>query len=79
MQSAAPNIVGSCTSGHDIAQDYHNNGWDVTLVQRSSTLVVTGSSALEFLGFRGIFDGTGVRLLPHNRPYICELGLKLHL
>src|SRR5262249_50038855 len=33
-------IIGSGTSGHDIAQDLHSNGAKVTLVQRSSTMVV---------------------------------------
>ena len=33
-------IIGSGTSGHDIAQDLHSNGAQVTLVQRSSTMVV---------------------------------------
>jgi hypothetical protein len=33
-------VIGSGNSGHDIAQDLHSNGAKVTLVQRSSTLVV---------------------------------------
>jgi putative flavoprotein involved in K+ transport len=33
-------IVGTGTSGHDIAQDLHASGAHVTLVQRSSTMVV---------------------------------------
>jgi putative flavoprotein involved in K+ transport len=34
-------IVGTGNSGHDIAQDLHSSGADVTLVQRSSTLIVS--------------------------------------
>lgn len=34
-------VVGTGNSGHDIAQDLHSSGADVTLVQRSSTLVVS--------------------------------------
>ncbi|TVY17746.1 putative indole-3-pyruvate monooxygenase YUCCA1 [Lachnellula arida] len=34
-------IVGCCNSGHDIAQNYHENGYAVTMVQRSSTFVVS--------------------------------------
>ncbi|RDA94930.1 hypothetical protein CP533_0172 [Ophiocordyceps camponoti-saundersi (nom. inval.)] len=34
-------VIGSCNSGHDIAQDYFENGYDVTMVQRSSTIVVS--------------------------------------
>lgn len=33
-------VIGTGNSGHDIAQDLHANGAQVTLVQRSSTLVV---------------------------------------
>lgn len=34
-------VVGTGNSGHDIAQDLHSSGADVTMVQRSSTLVVS--------------------------------------
>src|SRR6201992_4211582 len=34
-------VVGSGNSGHDIAQDLHSSGADVTMVQRSPTLVVS--------------------------------------
>ena len=37
-------VVGSCNSGHDIAQDYYENGYEVTMVQRSSTYVVTSNT-----------------------------------
>ena len=33
-------VIGTGTSGHDIAQDLYSNGAEVTLVQRSPTLVV---------------------------------------
>lgn len=33
-------VVGTGNSGHDIAQDLHSDGASVTLVQRSSTLIV---------------------------------------
>jgi putative flavoprotein involved in K+ transport len=33
-------VIGTGTSGHDIAQDLHSNGAKVTLVQRSPTLVL---------------------------------------
>jgi hypothetical protein len=33
-------VVGSGNSGHDIAQDLHSSGTRVTLVQRSSTMIV---------------------------------------
>lgn len=33
-------VVGTGTSGHDVAQDLHSNGVSVTMVQRSPTLIV---------------------------------------
>jgi Pyridine nucleotide-disulphide oxidoreductase len=33
-------VIGSGNSGHDIAQDLHSSGAEVTLVQRNSTLIV---------------------------------------
>ncbi|CZR67774.1 related to monooxygenase [Phialocephala subalpina] len=39
-------IVGCCNSGHDIAQDLYENGYDVTMVQRSSTLVLNSETNL---------------------------------
>jgi cation diffusion facilitator CzcD-associated flavoprotein CzcO len=40
-------VVGACNSSMDICQDFVENGWDVTLVQRSSTLVVSSESVLK--------------------------------
>lgn len=34
-------VVGACNSGHDIAQDLHEAGAEVTLVQRSSTHIIS--------------------------------------
>src|SRR6266851_2055153 len=34
-------VFGTGNSGHDIAQDLHSSGADVTMVQRSSTLIVS--------------------------------------
>lgn len=48
-------VVGSCNSGHDIAHDLHENGYDVTMVQRSSTTVVSSSSILN-VGLAGLYD-----------------------
>lgn len=41
--------MGCCNSGHDIAQDFYENGYSVTMVQRSSTFVVTAETNLSFL------------------------------
>ena len=42
-------VVGCCNSGHDIAQDFYEHGYDVTLVQRSSTYVMSSKAGLEVL------------------------------
>ena len=34
-------VVGACNSGHDIAQDLHEAGAEVTIVQRSSTHIIS--------------------------------------
>ena len=38
-------IVGSCNSAHDIAQNCYLNGYDVTMIQRSPTIVHAANSA----------------------------------
>jgi len=40
-------VVGSSTSGHDIAADLHANGADVTMIQRAPTIVVRSESLMD--------------------------------
>lgn len=51
-------VVGSCNSGHDIAQDYCEKGYEVTMVQRSSTCVVSSSSIVN-IGLKGLYEEGG--------------------
>ncbi|PVH75490.1 dimethylaniline monooxygenase (N-oxide forming) [Cadophora sp. DSE1049] len=51
-------VVGCCNSGHDIAQDYFEKGYDVTMVQRSSTCVISSESILK-IGLAGLYDEQG--------------------
>lgn len=51
-------VVGCCNSGHDISQTFAENGYDVTMVQRSSTCVVSSASITE-IGLGGLYDETG--------------------
>lgn len=37
-------VVGCSNSGHDIAQDYYENGYSVTIIQRSTTFVIRGET-----------------------------------
>jgi len=65
-------VVGCCNSGHDIAQDFQEKGYDVTIVQRSTTCVVS-SEAITEIALKGIYseDGPPVEdadLLIHGTP-----------
>ncbi|KAL8759440.1 MAG: hypothetical protein Q9199_000745 [Rusavskia elegans] len=51
-------IVGCCNSGHDIAQDYYEHGYDVTMVQRSSTLVVSCENLID-VDMKGVYSEDG--------------------
>ncbi|PLB54696.1 putative flavo protein [Aspergillus steynii IBT 23096] len=51
-------VVGACNSGHDIAQDYYEKGYEVTIVQRSSTCVVS-SAAVTDIGLKGLYEESG--------------------
>jgi cation diffusion facilitator CzcD-associated flavoprotein CzcO len=48
-------VVGCCNSGHDIAQDFFEKGYDITIVQRSTTCVVS-SEAVTDIGNKGLYD-----------------------
>ncbi|KAF9236329.1 hypothetical protein BU15DRAFT_50190 [Melanogaster broomeanus] len=43
-------VVGACTSGHDIAQDFFNHGIDITMYQRSSTFIISVGAVADLLG-----------------------------
>lgn len=65
-------VVGSCNSAHDIAQDFLEKGYDVTIVQRSTTHVVS-SKAITDIAFKGVYaeDGPPVDdadMLIHGMP-----------
>jgi cation diffusion facilitator CzcD-associated flavoprotein CzcO len=42
-------VVGACNSGHDIAQDFCEHGAEVTMVQRSSTYVMSQANGIPLL------------------------------
>ncbi|KAL9046993.1 MAG: hypothetical protein Q9214_000318, partial [Letrouitia sp. 1 TL-2023] len=51
-------VVGSSNSGHDVARDYANHGYDVTMVQRSSTLVHTSYTLID-VTMKGLYAEDG--------------------
>jgi cation diffusion facilitator CzcD-associated flavoprotein CzcO len=50
-------VIGTGNSGHDIAQDLHSSGTEVTLVQRSSTLVTNIEPSAQ-LAYAAYNEGT---------------------
>ncbi|KAJ5094311.1 hypothetical protein N7456_010172 [Penicillium angulare] len=51
-------VVGSCNSGHDICQDFYEKGYEVTMVQRSSTCVVSSNSVTN-IALKGLYEEGG--------------------
>jgi cation diffusion facilitator CzcD-associated flavoprotein CzcO len=51
-------VVGCCNSGHDIAQDFYERGARVTIVQRSSTYVMSSENGIKVL-FAGVYEEGG--------------------
>jgi cation diffusion facilitator CzcD-associated flavoprotein CzcO len=48
-------VIGCCNSGHDIAQDFFEKGYDITIVQRSTTCVISSEAICE-IGLKGLYD-----------------------
>jgi cation diffusion facilitator CzcD-associated flavoprotein CzcO len=80
-------VVGSGVSGHDIAQDLHTTGAHVTLVQRSSTYVVSSEHGISAL-FGGLYAQDGpptedadllFASLPYNLLAQIHVGLTAQL
>lgn len=77
-------VVGCCNSGHDIAHNYQESGYDVTIVQRSSTHVVS-SKAITEIALKGVYSEDGppvddADLIIHGMPNAllktiqCQVG-----
>jgi cation diffusion facilitator CzcD-associated flavoprotein CzcO len=65
-------IIGTGNSGHDIAQDLHSSGTEVTLVQRSSTLITNIEPSAQ-LAYAAYNEGT----LEDNDLIATSMPLKL--
>ena len=52
-------IIGCCNSAHDIAQDYYEHGYEVTMVQRSSTTVIRSKTLTDVIT-TGLYSENGV-------------------
>lgn len=51
-------VIGTGNSGHDIAQNYYENGADVTMIQRRGTYVITARTGL-FMLHEGMYEEGG--------------------
>ena len=58
MQGKRVVVVGTGNSGHDIAQNYYENGADVTMLQRRGTYVLTAKQGLIML-HEGMYEEGG--------------------
>src|ERR1700730_12031995 len=65
-------VIGTGNSGHDIAQDLHSSGADVTLVQRSPTLITNIEPSAQ-LAYAAYNEGT----LEDNDLIATSMPLKL--
>ncbi|CDM31640.1 hypothetical protein DTO013E5_2088 [Penicillium roqueforti] len=76
-------VVGSCNSAHDIAQDYQERGYDITMVQRSTTCIIS-STAITKIGLKGLYEEDGpaladADLLLHGTPTPVMKALQIHI
>ena len=72
-------VIGTGTSGHDVAQDLHCNGCDTTIVQRGSTMVLSidPSAKLVYGIYSGIPLEDGDLLVTVNTKPIVKKNLQL--
>ena len=71
-------VIGTGTSGHDVAQDLHANGCDTTIVQRGETMVISidPSAKLTYGVYNGILLEDGDLLASTNTKPIVKKNLQ---
>ncbi|CAG7916718.1 unnamed protein product [Penicillium olsonii] len=75
-------VVGTGNSGHDIAQNYYENGADVTMLQRSGTYVLTADKGV-FMMHKGLHEDGGppteeCDIVAESLPWPVQLALSVH-
>ena len=72
-------VIGTGTSGHDVAQDLHANGCETTIVQRGSTMVLSidPSAKLVYGIYNGVPIEDGDLLASTNTKPIVKKNLQL--
>ncbi|KAL4791748.1 hypothetical protein BDV19DRAFT_381350 [Aspergillus venezuelensis] len=75
-------VVGTGNSGHDIAQNFCENGADVTMLQRRGTYVITADKGI-FMMHEGLHEEHGppteeCDLIAESLPYPVRFALDVH-
>jgi putative flavoprotein involved in K+ transport len=72
-------VIGTGTSGHDVAQDLHANGCETTIVQRGTTMVVSidPSAKLVYGIYHGIPVADGDLFASTNTKPVVKKNLQL--
>ncbi|KAJ5658508.1 uncharacterized protein N7484_002157 [Penicillium longicatenatum] len=75
-------VVGTGNSGHDIAQNYYENGADVTMLQRSGTYVITADKGV-FMMHEGLHEDGGppteeCDIVSESLPFPVQFALSVH-
>jgi cation diffusion facilitator CzcD-associated flavoprotein CzcO len=72
-------VIGTGTSGHDVAQDLHANGCETTIVQRGSTMVLSidPSAKLVYGVYNGVALEDGDLFASTNTKPIVKKNLQL--
>jgi putative flavoprotein involved in K+ transport len=72
-------VIGTGTSGHDVAQDLHANGCETTIVQRGTTMVVSidPSAKLVYGIYQGVPVADGDLFASTNTKPVIKKNLQL--
>lgn len=76
-------VVGTGNSGHDIAQNYYENGAEVTMLQRSGTYVITADKGV-FMMHKGLHEDGGppaeeADIVSESLPFPVQFALSVHM
>ncbi|OQE40946.1 hypothetical protein PENCOP_c005G05848 [Penicillium coprophilum] len=76
-------VVGTGNSGHDIAQNFYDNGADVTMLQRSGTYVITAAKGV-FMMHSGLHEDGGppteeCDIVSESLPWPVQFALGAHM
>ncbi|KAA8651972.1 hypothetical protein EYZ11_001733 [Aspergillus tanneri] len=75
-------VVGTGNSGHDIAQNFYENGAEVTMLQRRGTYVITANKGV-FMMHEGLHEENGppteeADIIAESLPFPVQFALATH-